>query len=109
MHVTGNLQLAIFREGKTYVAFAPALDLVAQGRSVREARKHFEEVFNIYLEETMSKGTLEKDLIRCGWEREAGSIHPPLTTEFPLEKGKDIDLKVLAVLPLSRKGVTCPA
>lgn len=67
MQMSGNLNMAIFKEGRAFVAFAPALDLVAQGKTMAEARKNFEEIFDIYVEETLKKGTLEKDLLRCGW------------------------------------------
>lgn len=109
IRVDGSLQVAIFREGRTYVALAPALDLVAQGKNIPEARKHFEELFNIYLEETISRGTLEADLRRNGWQREANSIRPPMLSGFPPDRGQDIQLKALVIVPLSRKNVTCPA
>lgn len=110
MHVSGSLNIAILKEGRMYVAFAPALDLVAQGKNMTEARDNLEEVFEIYLEETLSKGTLEKDLVRCGWQIHGGTIHPPMVNEFPRGKlGKDIDLRALVSMPLTEKKFTCPA
>ena len=109
-HVSGNLNVAIFKEGKMYVAFAPALDLVAQGKSITEARKNFGEVFDIYFEETLHMGTLEKDLLRCGWQKRENTIYPPAINEFPPhEFGRDIELRALSIMPLSEKKLTCPA
>ena len=110
MRVNGSLNVAIFKEGRTYIAYAPALDLVAQGRSVREVRKHFEEVFDIYLEETIKKGTLEKDLMRCGWHKRAGNMEPPAISTFPSPEklGKGMELTALAIVPLNQKRFLCP-
>ena len=109
--VSGSLTVAIFKEGRTFVASAPTLDLVAQGRNIADAQKNFEEVFDIYVEETTSKGTLEKDLLRCGWQKRAGSIQPPTVGKFsaPEKMGKDIELTALMILPLSAKKFSCPA
>ncbi len=109
--VIGSLYVVIFKEGKTYIACAPALDLVTQGTSVRDAEKNFDELVDIYLEETMSKGTLEQDLLRCGWRKHAGSIQPPRMSNFP-SRGRfsgNIELKAIAVMPFSEKKVLCPA
>ena len=109
-HMSGTLNVAIFKEGRTYIAYAPGLDLVAQGKNISDARKNFEELVDIYFEETVSKGTLEKDLLRCGWKKNAGVIHPPLFAEFPSEKQTgDIQLRALAMISLADKKLTCPA
>lgn len=110
IHIGANLNVAIFKEGRTFVAFAPALDLVAQGKSIAEARKRFEEVFDIYLEETLAKGTLEMDLMRCGWHKREGNLQPPMMSTFPSDTlGKDITLKALVIVPFTKKTFACPA
>lgn len=111
MQVNWSINLAIFREGRMYVAYAPALDLVAQGRSMKEVQKNFEEVFDIYFEETIKKGTLGKDLMRCGWHKRAGNMEPPALSTLPSPEklGKDIQLTALAIVPLNQKNFLCPA
>lgn len=111
VQVHWSLNLAIFKEGRTYVAYAPALDLVAQGRSVKEVQKNFEDVFDIYFEETIKNGTLEKDLMRCGWHKRAGNMEPPALSTLPSPEklGKDIQLTALAIVPLNQKNFLCPA
>jgi len=108
--VNGSLNVAIFKEGRSYIAYAPALDLAAQGKSVKDVQKNFEDIFDIYLEETMTKGTLEKDLLRCGWNKQAGKMQPPTFSKFPESEriGKDIELTALAVIPLNNRR-SCPA
>lgn len=110
VHVTGNLNLAILKEGRMYVAYAPALDLVAQGKSMNDARKNFDEVFSIYIEETLRNGTLEKDLQRCGWQKRAGNMEPPTMSTMPISEklGKDLELTALTILPLNQN-MLCPA
>lgn len=107
IHVNGMLNVAIFKEGRSYLAYAPALDLVAQGKSVNDVRKNFAEVFDIYLEETIGRGTLEKDLLRCGWNRQAGAFWPPAMSRFPSPEkiGKDLELTALAIVPMNGKRV----
>jgi len=108
--VNGSLNIAIFKEGRTYIAYAPSLDLVAQGKSIKDAQEKFDEVFKIYLEETSNRGTLEADLLRCGWLMHKGNIHPPAISRFPSPEkiGKDIELTALVIVPLNSKK-KCPA
>lgn len=103
--VHGSLTVAIYKEGTSFVGYAPALDLVAQGKSVRDVRKNFEEVFDIYLTETFRRGTLENDLRKCGWKVQAGIMQPPMLSEFPSPDriGEDIRLTALAIIPLNDK------
>lgn len=110
LHVHGMLNVAIFREGNSYIAYAPALDLVAQGKSIKNVRKNFEEVFDIYLEETLTRGTLEKDLLDCGWNKHAGIMQPPALSRFstPEKIGKDIELTALTSISLNDRRL-CPA
>lgn len=92
------------------MVYAPALDLVGQGKTIKEAQRDFEEVMDIYLEETLRKGTLEKDLLRCGWQKHQGSMQPPAVSKFPVSEklGKDMELTAIAIMPLDAKKL-CPA
>jgi len=51
------------------VAFAPDLDLATSADTQEEARERFKEVLEIFLEETLTKGTLEEVLAECGWRK----------------------------------------
>lgn len=107
VHVSGMLHVAIFREGRSYIAHAPALDLVAQGKSLHDAQKCFAEVFDIYLKETIGRGTLKRDLLKCGWNERAGIFQTPAMSRFhsPEKIGKDIELTALAIIPLDGRRV----
>jgi hypothetical protein len=38
-------------EGRRYIAFSPALDISTSGKTEKEAKKRFEEMVQIFLEE----------------------------------------------------------
>ncbi|MFA5403627.1 MAG: hypothetical protein WC358_01715 [Ignavibacteria bacterium] len=62
-----KLLLGILKEGEYFVAYCPAFDLSGYGYSEKEAKSSFEKNVEIFLEETIEKGTLEKVLLNLGW------------------------------------------
>jgi len=62
-----SLSVLLGKEGDYYIAYCPALDLSAYGRSEKEAKASFETSLNIFFEEAVKNGTLEKLLLRLGW------------------------------------------
>ena len=46
-----NLPVSILREGKSFIAYTPALDLSTSARTYNEAKKRFREVVEIFFEE----------------------------------------------------------
>ena len=84
-----TVQLDVFLledEDKIYVAFCPALNLSSYGNTLNDAKKAFDEVVSIFVEETTKKGTLEKVLLKLGWTLKAlpkPIFEPPkLSTQF---------------------------
>jgi len=73
-----KLPVSILREGKKYVAHTPALDLSTSGRSYEEVKKRFNEIVNIFFEESIRKGTLEEALRDLGWKRAQARWNPPV-------------------------------
>ncbi|MCI2430140.1 hypothetical protein LM602_01630 [Candidatus Acetothermia bacterium] len=73
LHLTGE----VWREGHMYTAYCRELDLASCGRTVEEAWKNLYQVFEIFLEETSKKGTLQELL------EEAGLIPRGETMERP--------------------------
>ena len=49
-----------WREGPLYIAYAPELDMVAQGKTMEEARRNLFEVIEIQLEEIQQLGYQEQ-------------------------------------------------
>ncbi|MBI2588586.1 hypothetical protein HYW35_00015 [Candidatus Saccharibacteria bacterium] len=77
-----KLSLSIFREGKTYIAFSPALDISTAGKSATEAKKNFDELVQIFFEETEKHGTTEDALLSLGWEKlKSKKWQPPVEVE----------------------------
>lgn len=73
-----GLNVSIFKEGKMFVAFAPALDLSTSGKTVEEAQKNFSEAVEIFFEETERKGTTNDALLSLGWEQKDSKVFPPV-------------------------------
>ena len=65
--VSVGLEVLMIKEGDYIVAFCPALDLTSYGDDELEAKSAFEEALEIFLEETHSRGTLERVLLDLGW------------------------------------------
>jgi predicted RNase H-like HicB family nuclease len=63
----------IFKEGKTFIAYSPKLDISSCGNSVEEARKNLKTAVRLFLEEAEKMGTLEEILREAGYEKTDGS------------------------------------
>jgi hypothetical protein len=50
------------------VAYCPALEVSSYGDDENDAKESFEEAMQIFLSETDRKGTLEKYLLKMGWQ-----------------------------------------
>jgi len=72
-----KLPVLIFREGKHFIAYAPALDLSTSGKDYEEVKRRFNEVVKIFFEELISKGTFKEVLKELGWKKIKQSWQPP--------------------------------
>jgi hypothetical protein len=75
------LNVAFYREGDKFIAYGPALNLSTCGNSMEQAKKRFEEMLQMFLEEVEKMGTLEDVLLECGWkkiERPQTHWQPPI-------------------------------
>lgn len=66
--VNVNVQVALFQEDGIWVAYCPALEVSSYGDEKDEAKQAFDEAMQIFLAETERKGTLEKYLLKLGWQ-----------------------------------------
>ena len=73
-----KIPVSFMREGKSYIAYTPALDLSTSGKSYQEAKKRFNEIVSIFFEEIIKKGTLEDVLTELGWRRTQLKWNPPV-------------------------------
>jgi len=66
--VSVNLGMYLFKEGKSYIVYCPALDLSAYGDTENDARQSFVGIFESSLMYMLNKNTLKEDLINHGWK-----------------------------------------
>lgn len=74
-----NLPLVFLKERKTSIAFSPALDLSASGKTPQQAKENFQVVLRLFIEELIERGTLEEVLKEMGWSRHQREWTPPIT------------------------------
>lgn len=67
----------IFREGKTYVAYVPELDVCSCGKNPDEARKNIRNAVQGFLETTKEMGTLDEILGEAGFQRAGNHWRAP--------------------------------
>ena len=60
----------IFKEGATYVAYAPELDVSSCGDTDEEARRNIQDAVRGFLETSAEIGTLEEVLLEAGYQRD---------------------------------------
>lgn len=63
-----NIEVILFQEKETWIAYCPALELSSYGDDETDAKKAFEEAMEIFISETDRKGTLERYLLKLGWQ-----------------------------------------
>jgi len=67
----------IFKEGDTYVAYVPELDISSCGESANEARKNILDAVQGFLETCADMGTLNEILDEAGYHRQGDNWLPP--------------------------------
>ena len=72
------LQVSIIKEGESFIAYSPALDLSTVGDSFEQAQQRFEEAVQIFFEELDKKGTTEEVLTELGWQKQDNELTPPV-------------------------------
>jgi hypothetical protein len=81
-----NLPVTIFKEGKSYVAYSPALDLSTCASTYKKAQVRFSEIVDIFFEELSEMGTLESVLTGLGWQKVKSNWQPPVVVSNYIEQ-----------------------
>lgn len=71
-----SLVVQVWKEGPTYVAYAPELDVSSCGRTASQAKSHLREAISLFVEESAQRGTLEDILIEAGFEKHGTRFKP---------------------------------
>jgi predicted RNase H-like HicB family nuclease len=72
-----KVPLFIFREGRTYVSYSPALDLASCGKTPAHARRMFAEAMQLFIEFAVERGTLAEILLEQGWTKSKAGWRAP--------------------------------
>ena len=78
IEISAQVPVMFLREGKTFIAYSPALDIATAGTSHNEAKKRFTEFIDIFFDELVEHGKLEEALLDLGWQKTPQGIKPPL-------------------------------
>ena len=63
------LTLQVWKEGASYVAYSPELDISSCGKNANQAKTHLREAVSLFIEEAARMGTLNEILAEAGFER----------------------------------------
>lgn len=74
MEVTVTIE--IWQKGDLWLAKAPELDFISQGRTLEEAKENLFEVVRIQFAEMRETGTLDEYLAECGFVTRGSQIVP---------------------------------
>lgn len=72
------LPVSILKEGDSFIAYTPALDLSTSGDTFEDAQKNFDEAVNIFFEELIEMGTTNEVLEGLGWQKQNNILIPPV-------------------------------
>lgn len=73
-----KIPVSIIKEGKSFVAYSPALDLSSSAGTFEKAGERFGEAACLLFEELIKKGTLEQVLSDLGWKKIQKKWNPPV-------------------------------
>lgn len=62
-----DVEVLLVKEGAYWVSYAPSLKLSSYGDSKEDAKRGFSEALEIFISDTLKKGTLERLSIEYGW------------------------------------------
>ena len=77
-----SFTVQIFKEGETYVAYAPELDVSSCGCDADEARRNIRDAVRGFLETAEEMKTLQDILEEAGYTREGATWKPPELISF---------------------------
>jgi predicted RNase H-like HicB family nuclease len=75
--IQANVSVFLMEEDGQWIACCPALEVSSYGDTEDEAKAAFEDALEIFLDETYTRGTLERELIRMGWTLASSDYYPP--------------------------------
>jgi len=68
------LTVQVWKEGASYVAYAPELDVSSCAKTANQAKSRLREAVSLFIEEAARMGTLEEILAEAGFERHGKTL-----------------------------------
>jgi len=62
-----DIDVEFYHQGEFIVAYAPDLDLSSYSKTLEGAKSSFEDALNVFMTETLEKGTFFSELESLGW------------------------------------------
>ena len=75
--IQASIPVIYLKEGKAFLCYSPAFDLVAHGDSFEDAERSFARTLKLFIEQVSRKGTWEEVLKEYGWEKVKKAWSPP--------------------------------
>lgn len=88
LFLQAKLPVSFFKEGKSFIAYTPALDLSTSGKNFEEVKRRFNEIVAIFFEEIIEKGTVNEVLLELGWKKKDEHWSPPIPIGHETEEIK---------------------
>lgn len=80
-----TLPVSIFKEGKTFVAYTPTLDISTCADTLTEVKERFPQLVRIFFQELARKGTTDEVLESLGWQKVKNYWSAPVEVEHTVE------------------------
>lgn len=81
-----KLHVSIFKEGKTFVAYSPALDLSTAAKTFDEVKRRFTEAVAVFFSEIEKMGTKDLVLSGLGWQKVKSTWQPMVPVAHELQE-----------------------
>jgi hypothetical protein len=71
-----TLSAQVWREGTSYIAYSPELDISCCGKTAAQAKSRLRQAVSLFMEEAARMGTLATILEESGFERRGKTYRP---------------------------------
>jgi hypothetical protein len=82
-NVKANIVLFSFTEADNFIVYSPHLEVTGYGKSEDEAMNSFNHCLGVFLDYTVNKKTLHKELATLGWVLVKGTSKKPRKINAP--------------------------
>lgn len=80
-----SLPVSILKEGATFIAYTPTLDISTCADSLAEVQQNFHELVKIFFEELERKKVINEVLPSLGWQKYNTNWSPPVEVAHSTE------------------------